>query len=121
LYFILSDVNLKLLQEPEMSSLIDSLKHMLLTSVRDSDGYMGDSVLCAEELIQKCERLLHGLSESCNLIVFRHEPPKEQDKYDQYMKHEAIFNVNNVLLLKIYIFLIFDDNSMIIYNFVLRI
>jgi hypothetical protein len=55
---------------------------------------MGDSVLLAEEIIKKSERILHDLSESCSRIIFRHDPPKEQDKLDQFIKYEMIFNVN---------------------------
>lgn len=80
----------------KITSLLNQLKKIHDITVRDSDNFSGDAVLTSEENLKKAERCLFQIVQLSNKIINRHEPAKEQEKVDKYMRHESLQTVRHI-------------------------
>ena len=69
------------------------MKRIFNLSSRESENFTGDVVLISDEKIKKAERTIYQLIQMCNKITSRHQPSKDKEKLEKYMKYEKLQNV----------------------------
>jgi hypothetical protein len=85
----------------KMNVLVDQLKKIYEVTARDSENFTGDAVLSSEENLKKGERCLFLIVQLSTKIINRHEPAKEQEKIDKYMRYETLQFVSKTITVKL--------------------
>lgn len=70
------------------------VKHLLESLHQEVEMFNGTVAIENEDKLQKCDRSVYSLMKMCARITGRHEPSRDNEKYQQYMKHEKLQHVS---------------------------